>query len=67
LLTPIWVPMNVTAVPETRWIGNYIFDHGDYTILHSGKRQGTHELGVAFIIDKRTKKILVKFQPSTNT
>jgi exonuclease III len=51
----------VIAIQETRWLGNEIWDTKTHTILNSGKKQGTHEAGVAFIVDEVMKINILNF------
>ncbi|PSN35184.1 Craniofacial development protein 2 [Blattella germanica] len=45
----------VTAVQETRWHGDGINEVKGYTIMYSGKKEGTQEYGTAFIVSKNLK------------
>ena len=51
------------AVQETRWLGQGIFNMKGHTIYHSGKSEGKHEFGTAFIISKRLNQIVIDFRP----
>jgi exonuclease III len=37
--------MQITAVQETKWMGNNGFDTKTHTVLQSGKQKGKRELG----------------------
>jgi exonuclease III len=53
--------LKVIAIQETRWLGNEIWDTKTHTFLNSGKKQRTHEAGVAFIVDKVMKRNIINF------
>jgi hypothetical protein len=53
--------LHIVAIQETKWIGNNIWDTKTHTILHSGKQNGKRECGVAFIVDKVTKRNIMAF------
>lgn len=55
--------LNIVAIQETKWLGNEIIDMGSYTILKSGKASGNREFGVAFIVDKTFKLLIIDFKP----
>lgn len=44
--------IDLIALQETRWIGNAIYDYKGHTVIYSGKENGQHEFGTAFIINK---------------
>jgi exonuclease III len=50
--------IKITAVQETKWMGNEIWDTKTHTIFQSGKSNGKREFGVAFIVNKEMKNIL---------
>ena len=53
----------VTAVQETRWLGEGINELPSHTILYSGKKDGSHEYGVAFIVESKIKNNIIDFRP----
>jgi exonuclease III len=55
--------MQITAIQETKWVGNNVYDTGTYTIMQSGKQKGKREFGLAFIVDKVTKNNILAFTP----
>ena len=55
--------VQVAAIQETRWHGTGINDHKSHTILYSGKKEGIHEYGVAFIVDRTIKEKIIDFKP----
>ncbi|XP_071653719.1 uncharacterized protein [Temnothorax longispinosus] len=52
--------IDVLAVQETRWTGEGVYDTRTHTILHSGNKD-RHELGVAFLVDRRFKDRILNF------
>jgi len=55
--------IQVTAMQETRWLRKGVMDTKTHSILYSGKKDGAHELGVAFIVDQKTKTRNIAFKP----
>lgn len=52
----------VTAIQETKWLGEGIRDTRTHTILYSGKENGHKEFGVAFIMDNKIKHNILDFE-----
>ena len=50
--------INITGISETRWAGEGHFEHDDYYIVYSGRKE-TGYGGVAIILDPITKKSLL--------
>jgi exonuclease III len=50
----------ITALQETRWRGKGAMDT---TLFYSGKEKGTHEAGVAILVDKKMKQKILDFKP----
>lgn len=55
--------VQVTAVQEIRWHGSGIDEYKSHTVLYSGKSGGTHEHGVAFIVDNSIRNNIIDFIP----
>jgi hypothetical protein len=55
--------MQITAVQETKWVGNEIWDTKTHTIFQSRKSNGKREFGVAFIVNKEMKKNILGLTP----
>ena len=55
--------IGVAAVQETRWLGNGVRDTKTHTVLYSGREKGKRELGVAFVVDRNLKHLIVDFHP----
>jgi exonuclease III len=55
--------LHIVAIQETKWMGSNIWDTKTHTILQSGKQNGKREFGVAFILDKVTKRNIMAFTP----
>lgn len=53
---------DITAIQETRWTENKIFEKGNYSIFCSVNTK-SHTFGTAFIISKRIKHMIIDFQP----
>jgi exonuclease III len=54
--------LGITALQETRWQGKDIMDMKSHTLFYSGKVEGTRELGVAFIVERSTKRSILHFK-----
>jgi hypothetical protein len=55
--------MKITAIQETRWLAKGIMDLKKHTICYSGKTEGNKEFGVAFVIEREFKSIIINFKP----
>jgi hypothetical protein len=55
--------MQITAVQETNWMENEIWNTKTHTVFQSGKSNGKREFGVAFIVNKEMKKNILGFTP----
>jgi exonuclease III len=53
--------IQITAVQETKWMGNEIWDTKTHTIFQSVKSNRKRECGVAFIVNKEMKKNIPGF------
>jgi exonuclease III len=48
---------HIVALQETRWHGKGVMDTKTHRIFYSAKEKGTHEAGVAFLVDKKMNRI----------
>ncbi|PSN34712.1 hypothetical protein C0J52_21184 [Blattella germanica] len=55
--------MSVTAIQETRVLGREINEVKKFMVLNSGKTEGKHEYGVAFIVHPSFKGNIIDFKP----
>lgn len=56
----------ITALQETKWTHSGIMDLRTHTILSSGSSNGRREFGVAFIVEKKMKSLILDFKPVSN-
>jgi hypothetical protein len=49
--------LELLAIQETRWLGQGVHDYKGFIVFHSGKNDGSHELGTAFIIGKKLRNV----------
>lgn len=56
----------ITALQETRWTHSGIMDLKTHTVLSSGSSNERREFGVAFIIEKKMKPLILDFKPVCN-
>jgi exonuclease III len=54
--------LGITALQETRWQGKDIMDTKSHTLFYCGKKEGTRELGVAFIVERGMKRNILDFK-----
>jgi uridine phosphorylase len=59
--------VNITALQETRWQAKDIMDMESYTLFQSGKKKGTREFGVAFVVDRSKKRNVLDFKAVDET
>jgi len=52
----------ITALQETRWQGKDIMDIKSHTLFYSGKEKGVREFGVAFVVERNMKRIVLDFK-----
>lgn len=55
--------LRVTAIQETRWDGDRVWDMKNYTIFSSGKAVGTGEGGMAFVVERSLLANVISFTP----
>jgi hypothetical protein len=53
--------LELLAIQETRWLGQGVHDYKGFTIFHSSKNDGSHELGTAFIVGKKLRNNVFLF------
>ena len=55
--------IDLLAIQETRWMGKGVYDYKGYSIFYSGKENGAHEFGTAFIVSQNIKNSVIDFKP----
>jgi exonuclease III len=55
--------VNVVAVQEIRWQGQGRIDKKDFSLFYSGPKERTGRYGTGFIVNAKTRKSLLSFEP----
>ena len=55
--------INILALQEIRWVGQGRIDKKDFTMFYSGPEKRTGLSGTGFIIDSKTRKSFMHFEP----
>ena len=54
--------IEVLGISESRWLGSGVTSVQGIRIIHFGKKEGSHERGVAIALGRRTQKMLETYQ-----
>jgi exonuclease III len=58
--------IDIMVLQEMRWQGQGRFDKPDYTLLYSGSKEKTGQLGTGFMMNKTMKRNLLDFERQNN-
>jgi hypothetical protein len=51
------------AIQDTRWLGQGICDYKGYSTFCSGKSEGSHEIGTAYVVSKKLGNNVIDCRP----